>query len=121
MALVGGDEVIGRDPDRGGHAGAVLGDARGDIVRSHAAVEARIDSFRDAAVAREEGVPDSGERAEGSGMQRWRRVHDSNPGKGPSLRCAQPIALNSRPMPVRSARVRRWSAASMSGLLSGGT
>src|SRR5262249_56176004 len=91
---IGGGRAGGRAPERRRHGGAVLGDVRGRIVRAGAAIEARIEAARHAALAREEGVPDAGERGERGGLQRrllmrgFRRArppdtpaHVSNPGR----------------------------------------
>ena len=69
MDLVGGEEIGRRDPERRRHAGAVLGDVLRRIVRADAGVEARIEPLRHAARAREEAVPDAGERGEGLGLE----------------------------------------------------
>ena len=52
------------DFQRGGHALAVLAHMRGVVVGAEAAIEARIDAFRNAALAGEEGVAHALERGE---------------------------------------------------------
>ena len=69
MDLIGGEEAIRPHPERRRHAGAVLGDVRGRVLGARAAIEAGIDAVGHAAVAREEGVPDAGERGECGGLQ----------------------------------------------------
>ncbi len=60
MDLIGGEEVQGGDAHLRRHAPAVLGHMRGIVVRSEPAIEAGIDAFGDAAVAREERVAQAG-------------------------------------------------------------
>ena len=54
--LVGAQERLRGDAERGRHAGAVLGHVLARIGRSDTAVEARIDAQRGAALAGEEGM-----------------------------------------------------------------
>ena len=57
MDLVGHQQAIGRDAERGGHARPVLGNVRGRIARPDAPVQRRVIARADAAFAREKGMP----------------------------------------------------------------
>src|SRR5207253_2859200 len=109
--LVGGEEALRANAERRRHAGAVLLDQRGLVVRSLPAVEALIDAAGHAAVAGEEGVANARERGERRGLESG--AHDSNPGSSPSRGCAMAMTLNISPMPVRPGAVKRASAASI--------
>ena len=110
MDLIGGEEAIRPHPERRRHAGAVLGDLGGRVVGARAAVEARIDAVGHAAVAREEGVADAGERGERGGLQHAR--HWSRGARGLDF-CGMPtgprgsLRLRSRAGPRASGRTRR--------------
>src|SRR3977135_4204508 len=106
-----------------------------------AAIEACIDAGRYAATAGKKTMADRGASGKRGSLQHGglrhggfrhgglqhgglavrRKGHGSNPGKGPNRTGANPIALNSRPMPVRSWLVRRLKASSISAMRSAGT
>src|SRR5262249_16399020 len=126
MDLVDGEQVDGFDAQRFCHAGAVFGDLGGRVAGSDAAVEARKDSSGHAATARKECRTDrpqsrKGRRLGQAGLGSADIVHVSNPGNEPSRWGAKAIALNMRPMPVRSGFVRRLKAYSISATRSAGT
>jgi len=102
-------------PDRGRHTGAVFRDVGAVVIRSDAAIEARIKAAGHAALAREEAVADAVER-ERSSLDHHGGV--SNPGRGPSFGSAMASALNNSPMPCAPLSVRRAAASSISSALS---
>src|SRR5262245_5204393 len=69
MDLIGGQQAIRRHAERRRHARAVLRHLGRGVVGPGSTVEARIDAVGDAALAREEGVADTGERGERGGLQ----------------------------------------------------
>src|SRR5580704_17570473 len=115
MNLIAGQQAARLDPDRGCHARAVFRNMGAVVVRSDAAIEARIKAAGNAALAREEAVADAVER------QRLSLDHHggvSNPGSGPSFGSAMASALNNSPMPCAPLSVRRERASSISSALS---
>src|SRR5580700_2369807 len=113
--LIAGQKAARLDPDRGCHARAVFRDMGAVVVRSDAAIEARIKAAGNAALAREEAVANAVER-ERAGLDHHGGV--SNPGSGPSLGSAMASALNNSPMPCAPLSVRRERARSISSALS---
>src|SRR5580693_459175 len=113
--LIAGQKAARLDPDCGRHAGTVFRDMGTVVVRSDAAIEARIKAAGNAALAREEAVADAVER-ERSSLDHHGGV--ANPGSGPSLGSAMASALNNSPMPLAPVSVRRAAASSISSALS---
>src|SRR5580692_10492074 len=113
--LIAGQKAARLDPDRGRHAGAVFRDMGAVVVRSNAAIEARIEAAGNAALAREEAVADAVER-ERSSFDHHGGV--ANPGRGPNFGSAMASALNNSPMPWAPVSVRRDAASSISSALS---
>src|SRR6266511_315643 len=134
MHLIGSEQAIRRHPECRRHARAILGHFCRHVMGTGPAVEARIDPIGHAALAGEEGVADALERTERGSLQHaghcpmpallvvriscWHRsrsalVHASKPGRRSRFGLATAMALNSRPIPVRSSLVRRTKAASM--------
>src|SRR4029077_11332013 len=112
--LIAGQKAARFDPDRGRHARAVFRHVRAVVVRSDAAIEARIEATGNAAMAREKAVADAVER------QRFSLDHHgvANPGSAPSFGSAMATALNNSPMPWALLSVSRASARSISRALS---
>src|SRR3984893_12307894 len=113
--LQAGQKAARLDPDRGRDAGAVFRDMGAVVVRSDAAIEARIEAAGNAALTREEAVADAVER-ERSSLDHHGGV--TNPGSGPSFGSAMASALNNSPMPWAPVSVRRAAASSISNALS---
>ena len=111
--LVGGEQTARLDAERGGHARAILGDIGGTVMRADAAIEARIESAGNSALAREKRMAYAGERQR-LGLDH----HDvSNPGRESSCGSAMAMALHNSPIPFAPPAVRRESAWSISTVL----
>ena len=122
MDLIGHREALGRDAERGRHAGAVLGDRLRRVARADAAVERSVDALRDAAARVKKACAHS-RQLQGVGREEGRRRSRRScaaagwkPGGGGSLRFAMAIALNSAPisplpLPTRRSRVCLSSSA----------
>src|SRR5258705_11620257 len=88
---------------------------RRNVMGADAAVEALIDAGRDSPGTGEKTMADRGRGRKQGGVQHdgvgvRGGTHGSNPGRGPSRRGAEAIALNRPPLPVRAWLVRRLEA-----------
>ena len=80
MHLIGNQQALRLDPERGGHSGAVVAHGAGIVARSDAAVERVIDALRDAPAPGEESMREAG-MAQAVGLQELGRrdVHVAAP------------------------------------------
>src|SRR6516225_12363633 len=111
MRLIGRKQSPRLDAERCRHAGAIFQDFAGVVLRADTAIEARVESTRDAARSREKAMADSGQC-----QRRSLDFHDlfSKAGNGPSFGAAIAIALNNSPMPRAPPAINRENASSIS-------